>query len=111
MRAIKFRAFDNDKKEMITVFDSDKTDKAIALFMNDSQLDLMQYTGLKDSKGIEIYEGDILNVEGDIMEVVFTDAAFKPYAHKKKAYHFMIHIQKYCEVVGNIYENKELLDG
>jgi|SRR5690625_384655 len=76
---------------------------------------LMQYTGLKDMNGTEIYEGDIVkypHIVGfdDIWKVEFSDGSFviretivkislRELAHKNN-----------LEVIGNIYENPELLE-
>ncbi|WP_130806495.1 YopX family protein [Senegalia massiliensis] len=72
---------------------------------------LGQYTGLKDIKGIEIYEGDFLIYESfggkrEIIEVWYEDdwAAFN-FGNKKLSY-----IKNTMEVIGNIYENPELLE-
>ena len=74
-----------------------------------------QYTGLKDSKGIEIYEGDILSVwykdkekdQRQIVEVFFEEGQFV-------VSHFAINLvagRNNCsEVIGNIHENPELLN-
>jgi len=97
---------------------------------------LMQYTGLKDKNGREIYEGDIIRVlerdwcskpENDdrtidqymldissIAEVVFDDGSFKLVSRIEGCnYHseYAGYTSKrdIFEVIGNIYENKELL--
>jgi len=70
----------------------------------------MQYTGLKDKNGKEIYEGDIVKIEGFINHVVgFEDGAFRwmnvgPYLPIAERIS-----ERECEVIGNIYENPELL--
>ena len=114
-REIKFRAWDIEAKKML-YFD------VIAGHMPSNWCDfyiLMQYTGLKDSKGTEIYEGDLLDVdtENRRVKVVW----FEPQACFDtevvmiidKAWPVFLALQNSdwshrCEVIGNIY--KELLD-
>jgi len=81
---------------------------------------LGQYTDLKDKNGKEIYEGDVLNwspiertqfnlYEGqsdEIQTVVFEDGCFM--VKDKDGYVDFIDIEK-VEIIGNIYENPELL--
>lgn len=72
-----------------------------------SEIKLMQYSDLKDSKGNEIYEGDIVQVENysdNRMEVIFKDGCFWI------NYEPLWKVNVDLEVLGNIYENKELLE-
>lgn len=71
---------------------------------------LMQYTGLKDKNGKEIYEGDIINKDNNSpysYEVFFDNGCFfvKTINYGLKRLGFFVDI----EVIGNIYENTELL--
>lgn len=71
---------------------------------------IQQFTGLLDKNGREIYEGDIIEIVGSaiihnnqkIFEVTFNNGRFEPYCY----------LQKSCaetKVIGNIFENPELL--
>ena len=70
-----------------------------------SQPCLMQFTGLKDKNGVEIYEGDIIkNNENDMDVIVFTGGRFT----NKKDFNDWFVCD--CEIIGNIHENPELLN-
>lgn len=71
------------------------------------QVELMQYTGLKDKNGKEIYEGDVVNYFGHYLGVVeWKDSGFWVYESQASRYS----ITDNMEVIGNIYENQELLE-
>lgn len=96
----------------------------LALQMNGNELEVMQYTGLKDKNGKEIYEGDIVKFimrqfEGEFLGVVkFEDAMFRVSLVDKEqvkrtniAYEdFTYYNAIKFEVIGNKFENPNLLE-
>ena len=129
MREIKFRAWLKEDKKMVNVETMDFTDKSMQYLKrseiinayilrreSDDDVELMQYTGVKDKNGKEIYEGDILFFRDENMKyiVVWQDAAFiiksieiRKYSEKMC---WLDDTEICCEIVGNIYENKKLLE-
>ena len=150
MRDIKFRVWDKESKTMNRVRRLDflgnrikvNNDIDFVLNMNDKEnqnIILMQYTGIKDINGKEIYEGDILSYK----HIVYTDCSeteiekvedeafieiinYAPIASITKAHSENVKcfaydiINNQClliglkseeiEVIGNVYENEDLLE-
>ncbi len=73
--------------------------------------ELMQFTGLKDKNGKEIYEGDIFSL-GDLNILYvcdFDNGYFGGMQHGNKSRVGLAYWESNIEVIGNIYENPELL--
>lgn len=115
MREIKFRAWDIVRKRML--YNEDLWDipyNEIFIHTPDQRaLEVMQYTGLIDRNGKEIYEGDILDYGTyGKFEVVWHRGSFK--IRKLGFKNGNLHYLGDCYfdelmVVGNIYEDPELL--
>ena len=133
MREIKFRAWDKIQKWMTgvvclnmgtwvdVVLIQPKVEKATYNQVTEN-VELMQYTGLKDKNGKEIYEGDIIKGrDTDCKEYPYIidvkwdkklsgwsplDSYTTNGVNDREDGYFDI---SFCEVIGNIYENPELL--
>ena len=112
MRPIKFRAWDKENEVMVypkgILFDGRVVNFSCGILEPFEGCELMQYTGLKDKNGTEIYEGDIVDVVNGITVVTYDDGCFRA---KLNGSNYRLSGWKSVEVIGNIYENPELLDG
>lgn len=110
MRPIKFRAWDKEKGEMISWKELSTTYASFLNTPNDWLHEAMQFTGLLDKNGKEIYEGDIVKA---MLEVPITPTKvwWMPNSAQFGLYGWTRNIDEFeeIEVIGNIYENKELL--
>ena len=148
MREIKFRAWDTLNNHWIRIWKLAMGEGGIAAVIEldgDSewyglhQVEVMQYTGLKDTNEVEIYEGDIVRIPNwtsghrckkcgyqhksdGIAKVVWLNQDWWGDRSGVEAA-FKLDVKDYCEggvdftnmgkleVIGNIYENPELLEG
>lgn len=125
MRKIKFRAWDKECIEKGLEMYSWKEMNEVRMddFWNNPRFHLMQYTGLHDKNGKEIYEGDIVSYQFQfafekkkvIYTVIFEDGQFLTthlkFNDKTSLAWYRLHRKEMdIEVIGNIYENPELLE-
>ena len=114
MREIKFRAWDKQYNRWAVSAPTivERFHKSLP------SCELMQYTGLKDKNGKEIYEGDIVAIENynsflkkwlpHNTEVKWFGAGFR--AMEGSISNDLTFLPNHNEVIGNIYENKDLLE-
>ena len=121
MREIKFRAWLPDSKEML--YKGSRMDLWGYSWLYSGGLANaipMQFTGLKDKNGVEIYEGDrVRTTKGIVYEIFYTTKTARwagktlnvwtddinTYFYKALAW-----LASRCEICGNIYEHPELLE-
>jgi len=119
-REIKFRAWDKRDKVMYCGVEKgiDFDDRSHYEFKNFlgyqkkedyHEWELMQYTGLKNKNGKEIYEGDIVSLYKESFIVKFNEGEFVGDNSDFTEGILSASELKDSEVIGNIYENKELL--
>jgi len=130
MRKIKFRAWNEKLKMMSPPFRLNELVAGYAgeilVIFKEGELSeevencvLMQYIGLKDKNGKEIYEGDIVREKGDIdlYKIEFSidgnHCYYAGYNIEDGSLETVIELFNFgeVEVIGNIYENPELLKG
>lgn len=110
---IEFRAWDRRRGQMlypteicfdhsgrVTVFYGVDIDDKITC----DQGDVMEFTGLKDKNGKKIYERDVVRIKDANWKVSYLDGSFRLDDRLQLSTE-----AEHCEVIGNIYENHELL--
>jgi uncharacterized phage protein (TIGR01671 family) len=121
-RKIKFRVYDEDLKKMRYLNSSHDficfDEKGNGYYHNMQTglgewfSDLMQYTGLKDKYGVEIYEGDVVRIVYDniehIYQIIFDkeEFDFKATNGKNNGNFQYLGCCEEIQVIGNIYENE-----
>ena len=136
MRDIKFRAWDSFNNRMIqndrilkicfvrsdhipslVVYSNRNIENHTEIRENYKQycneFELMQYTGLKDKNGKDIYEGDILTSAFSKRIVIFDENTcsfmLKDIDLRNELFSLTKEKSKNLEIIGNIYENKDLI--
>jgi len=112
-RPIKFRVWDKrETKGMSTqnmLYDA-QLHHLWQDFVDYPGYELMQYTGLTDKNGKEIYEGDIIHLKfGELnANLVVKWDKYMGLKYHNGGWTSMVHVDTHGEVIGNIFENPEL---
>lgn len=120
MRDIKFRAFDKDLKQILKVKEIDFEHRIVTLKISKlaikkipfENVELLQYTGIKDKNGKEIFEGDIFVHNNQKFEVIYDGTRFIGVDSDRSGNGYVCYVDS-CykdgsssiEVIGNVYEN------
>ena len=123
MQGIKFRAWINwdERNPVMEYFDLFNRIRQYC----DEDINVMKYIGIKDKMGINFYEDDIINHNGNIYVIKTSDnfgvialatnenySSFKGVLkmnHRYRSHNWIYRVSKYIEVIGNIHQNPELL--
>ncbi len=127
MREIEFRAWDKKEKVMcwVSIIDFEHRECVLVYPTKEykektksfDEIELIQYTGLKDKNNKEIYEGDIIkNIQPILSDskkigvINYVDGAFRvEWLESGEDLIYYYDTERFFEIIGNIYENSELL--
>lgn len=115
MREIKFQAWDLDAEQM---YNWESIKQLFHEHLAHPRVKVRQYTGLKDRNGREIYEGDIVcDQYANFYTPIFRNGIYMAYnveylnlTKQEPSTQFNVVWNNGCEIIGNIYENPELLE-
>lgn len=125
MNRHKFRAWDKDEKKWCNyqVYIDSNGEAYYEHYErgldNNVNVEIMQYTGLKDKNGVEIYDGDIVHLTSDEgvnynALIVFKNGGFCAIDGTESDYSFrrydLSRFDLYLKVIGNVYQHLELLE-
>lgn len=117
----KFRAWLKNENKMMEVRVIDWNNEVVDLFNPHieiplDKIELMQSTGLVDKEGTEVFEGDILHhqIQTEYTFIVKYDKDnarwYGDGLSRTYRIDLMKHFMQYYKIIGNIYENPELLE-
>ena len=106
-RELKFRAWNNEQKKF-ECFELHNITVPDRMLIQD-EFPVQQITGLKDSKGVDVYEGDFL--DDSRFPITFNNGKFVVVVSGARIFDLEEFFEEYIKptVKGNIFENSELL--
>jgi hypothetical protein len=107
MREIKFRAFQDNEMLTSPISSNYGLSRFFGMLYEDAKI--MEFSGMKDRKGVDIFEGDIVAFEdSEIFQIEFGSGTFGAMGHFG-FYSLIDWNWMELEVIGNIYENPGLI--
>ena len=124
MRELKFRAWSEEHGRYCDFVTLDRDGQWLGWleiwienrksFLTTTDIIIEQYTGIKDKNGRNIYEGDIVSKHNSDTKGVVKQVKDGQWAiywdNVPDGYYVLFKYSNFCEVVGNIHENNELLE-